>query len=287
MRLAIIHETSYRYTEPARSMLQYLRLTPRDHEGQHVVRWRVEPSDEGKLAAGSDHFGNVVHTFSADQPVRELTLRAEGIVETSDTDGIVRNAVERMPEACFLRETVLTTADDAIRDFAAGLGDSRGDTLATLHRLLMAINETIRFDVEPTNSGTSAAEAFALRRGVCQDLTHIFVAASRHLHIPCRYVSGYFHRNDGVDQQDAGHAWAEAKVPYLGWVGFDPTNGIAVTDAHVRVAIGLDYHGAAPIRGSRRGGGTENLSVRLLVGLAQRQSQSQIQAPSEPGSNIN
>lgn len=277
MRIAIIHETRYTYSEAARSVLQYLRLTPRDHDGQHVVRWRVEPSDEGKLGCRIDHFGNVVHTFSADEPVRELTLRAEGAVETSDTAGVVREAVEQVPDACFLRETDLTSADDAIRAFATRVADPAGDPLSTLHRLLLAINESVRFDVEPTDSGTSAAEAFALKRGVCQDLTHIFLAAARHLHIPSRYVSGYFHRNDGVVEQDAGHAWAEAKVPHLGWVGFDPTNGISVSDAHVRVAIGLDYHGAAPIRGSRRGGGSEVLDVRLRVELARQQGQAQAQ----------
>ena len=89
--------------------------------------------------------------------------------------------------------------------------------------------------------------------GVCQDLTHIFIGCARYLGIPARYVSGYFVRVDGVVDQDAGHAWAEAKVPGLGWIGFDPANGICITDAHVRVAIGLDYLGAAPIRGSRWG----------------------------------
>ena len=85
---------------------------------------------------------------------------------------------------------------------------------------------------------------------MCQDFTHIFIAAARSLGIPARYVGGYFHRDDGVIEQDAGHAWAEAFVPELGWVGFDPANGICATDAHVRVAVGLDYLGAAPVRGT-------------------------------------
>lgn len=275
MRINVVHETRYGYSEPARSVLQYLRLTPRDHDGQHVVRWRIEPSDEGKLATAPDHFGNLVHVFSADDPIRELTLRAEGVVETSDTAGVIRNAVEAVPPRCFLRDTPLSAADEDISAFADRVAG--GDELATLHRLMTAIHETIRFDVEPTGSGTSAAEAFALRRGVCQDLTHVFLAAARHLAVPARYVSGYFWRNDGVVDQEAGHAWAEALVPDLGWVGFDPTNGVCATDAHVRVAVGLDYHGAAPIRGSRRGGGAESLSVRLRVDLARRTGQSQRQ----------
>ena len=97
---------------------------------------------------------------------------------------------------------------------------------------------------------------------MCQDLSHIFIAAARSLGIPARYVGGYFHRNDGVIEQDAGHAWAEAFVPDLGWVAFDTANGISATDAHVRVAVGLDYLGAAPVRGMRYGGGGETLVGR-------------------------
>jgi transglutaminase-like putative cysteine protease len=130
------------------------------------------------------------------------------------------------------------------------------------------------FDTEPTNTGTTAREAFAMRRGVCQDLSHIFIGACRWLDVPARYVSGYFFRADGVVEQSAGHAWAEAKVPELGWVGFDPANGIATTDAHVRVAVGLDYLGAAPVRGARRGGGSESMAVKVLVDQAARQVQS-------------
>ena len=132
------------------------------------------------------------------------------------------------------------------------------DTLPMLHALLGRIHGEMTFDTDPTHTATTAAEAFALKRGVCQDLTHIFIAAARHLGVPARYVGGYFHRADGVTQQDAGHAWAEAHVPALGWVAFDPANGICATDAHVRVAVGLDYLGAAPVRGARRGGGTES-----------------------------
>jgi transglutaminase-like putative cysteine protease len=78
-----------------------------------------------------------------------------------------------------------------------------------------------------------------------------------------------------VVEQEAGHAWAEAFVPDLGWVGFDAANGICATEAHVRVAAGLDYLGAAPVRGARRGGGAEHLAVEVIVDeQARRQSQS-------------
>jgi transglutaminase-like putative cysteine protease len=119
------------------------------------------------------------------------------------------------------------------------------------------LNEKMAFDADPTHAATTAAEAFALKRGVCQDITHVFIAATRILGIPARYVGGYFRRGDGITEQEAGHAWAEACVPELGWVAFDAANGICGTDAHVRVAVGLDYLGAAPLRGARYGGRTK------------------------------
>ncbi|MGA0595500.1 transglutaminase family protein [Enterovirga sp. CN4-39] len=276
MRIRISHQTRYTYDSLARSLIQVLRLTPRDTESQHVLSWRLEPSAEGRMKPFEDAFGNRCHEFSSDHPIDDFTLTVTGEVETHDTAGVVRGAVERLPDLVYLRETSLTGVDDALREFAAEHGRlASQDPLAALHDLLGGIHREIAFDLAPTDAATSAVEAFALRRGVCQDLTHIFIAAARHLGIPARYVSGYFHRADGVTEQEAGHAWAEAKVASLGWVGFDPANGISTTDAHVRVAIGLDYLGAAPIRGSRRGGGDERLDVRLRVDTARGQVQSQ------------
>jgi transglutaminase-like putative cysteine protease len=274
MRISILHETAYRYDSPIRGLIQHLRLTPRDHEGQHVLRWRIEPSVDGRLKPREDAFGNIVQSLSAEGPIESFTVRVTGLVETSDAHGVVGGAVERLPDLFYLRETPLTEADAEIRAFVLDtVGPEPKDRLEGLHRLLVGLHREVIFDTQPTHAATTAAEAFALRRGVCQDLTHIFIGGVRALGIPARYVSGYFHRADGVQEQDAGHAWVEAKVPDLGWVGFDPTNGISTGEAHVRVAIGLDYLGAAPVRGSRYGGGPESLDVRLSIDAAQAQMQ--------------
>ena len=190
-----------------------------------------------------------------------------------DTAGIVRGAIEPFPPSLYLRATPLTEADGPIADFAHETRAQADDTLPLLHVLLGRVHGEITYDTDPTHTTTTAVEAFKLKRGVCQDLTHIFIAAARRLDIPARYVGGYFHRADGVTQQDAGHAWAEAYVPTVGWIAFDPTNGICATDAHVRVAVGLDYLGAAPVRGARRGGGRESMAVKVLVDQAARQVQ--------------
>jgi transglutaminase-like putative cysteine protease len=254
---------------------QTLRLAPRNHDGQYVLNWRIDLSEDCLLHQHEDAFGNITHSFTAEGPFRELSVEVEGEVDTQDTQSVVSGAIERFPPGLFLRETALTHADAAIVDFAQTTRAAGGsDPLPLLHALLNALNGEITFDTDPTHSATTAAEAFALRRGVCQDLTHIFIAAARLLGIPARYVGGHFYRVDGVTAQDAGHAWAEAYVENLGWVGFDPTNGIGTTEAHVRVAVGLDYLGAAPVRGTRYGGGGETLKVAVHVEQARQQAQS-------------
>lgn len=270
MRLRILHETTYRYATPASRAIQILRLRPQGHEGQYIVNWRIEIDHDCRLEAASDPFGNAVHSFTAEGPLAGLTIAGEGEVETQDTGGVVRGQVDRLPPAVFLRDTALTTADAAIRDFA----DTIAGRIATgrvdmFHALMSGIRERLRFEVNATDTGTSAAEAFALRHGVCQDFAHIFVAAARHLGVPARYVSGYLFR-PGLAVDEAGHAWAEVLIDDLGWVGFDAANEVCPTDGYVRLAVGLDYLGAAPVRGTRYGGTGETLAVRVVVTEAGR-----------------
>lgn len=271
MRIQIRHVTTYTYAQPAHSVIQLLRLTPRNYAGQTVRRWRIDLDRDGLLKASEDAFGNTVHMLSLSGPLTQLTVAADGEVETSDADGLVSGAVERFPTGLYLRNTPLTEPSEDLLAFARDtVGEVSADPLSALHRLLSGIHSTITFDTKPTTVLTTAAEAFTMKTGVCQDLTHIFIAAARGLGVPARYVGGYLWRLDGErrQQQDAGHAWAEAYVTGLGWVGFDPANGVSPTAAHIRVAIGLDYLGAAPVRGSRTGGPEEKLDVTVAVNQA-------------------
>ncbi len=253
MRLRISHHTNYQYETPATSVIQLLRLTPRNHDAQYVARWRMDLSTDSRLHRHEDAFGNITHAFTAPGPFREIAISVEGEVETRDVHGISCGTVERFPPTLYLRETPLTGADASIAALAAACRDASGDdALQALHLMVERLHEEMVYDPDPTHAATTASEAFALRRGVCQDLTHIFIAAARNLGIPARYVGGYFCRGDGVDDQEAGHAWAEAFVPELGWIAFDATNGICGTDAHVRVAVGLDYLGSSGARRSSR-----------------------------------
>ena len=274
MRLHIHHSTTYRYDPPAGNVIQMLRLTPGNHDGQYVVNWQIDVSTDSRLDVHEDAFGNITHLLT-EGSVSDLTVSVEGVLDTQDTGGVLRGTDERFPPELFLRTTPLSQVDAAMADFTRALRAESGEApLDFLHALLQRLHADMTFDVDPTHSATSAPEAFALKRGVCQDYAHIFIGCARAAGIPARFVAGHFLRADGIVHQDAGHAWAEAFVDGLGWVGFDPANGICTTDAHARVAIGLDYLGAAPVRGTRQGGGPESLLVRVMVDQAGRQSQS-------------
>ena len=273
MRLRIAHSSVYRYDPPAAGVIQVLRLTPRNHDGQYVERWRIDVTPDARLTGHEDAFGNISHVFTADGPLDALSVAVDGLVETQNTDGVVRGTVERFPPSLFLRDTALTQADAPIREFAETVrAGSGGNALAVLHGLLERLYDNVArkgaddataSDAEAA-APANAAEAFARKHAAPKDLTHIFIGAAHCLGIPARYVGGYFHR-DGNAAVSTPHAWAEAHVPDLGWVGFDPSNGVCPTDAHVRIAVGLDALGAAPVRGTRLGGGAETLAVAITV----------------------
>jgi transglutaminase-like putative cysteine protease len=147
------------------------------------------------------------------------------------------------------------------RDVLTGEG---GDRLAAMHAMMVRLHSDMRFAPGMTTSATPAGEAFSAGHGVCQDFAHIFVACARSIGVPARYAGGYFLRTDSIDQ-DAGHAWAEAYLQGIGWIAFDPAHGMCTTDRYCRVAVGLDYLDAAPVRGSRVGGGDEKLNVQVQV----------------------
>ena len=266
MRIRIAHSTVYRYDPPATGAIQVLRLSPRNHDGQYVVRWRIDVSPDARLAAHEDAFGNLTHVFTADGPLDELRVEVDGEVETQNSDGMVRGTVERFPPSLFLRDTALTQSDAAICQFAQSIRASgEGQVLAELHTLLDRLHAEFAHEPEPEHASADAQEAFARKGGAAADLTHIFIGAAHSLGIPARFIGGYFHQAEaGVEQ--SGHAWAEAYVEDLGWVAFDPANGFCPMDAHVRVAVGLDALGAAPLRGTRYGVGAETREIAIKVG---------------------
>lgn len=172
----------------------------------------------------------------------------------------------------FCGQTPLTRPGPGMRRLAREMGDGDGDRIELLHRLSGAILEHVSYQTGSTHARTTAEEAFTLGAGVCQDHAHIFIGIARLLGIPARYVSGYLMMNDRV-QQDAGHAWTEAFVEGLGWVGFDVSNGISPDARYVRVATGRDYRDAAPVTGISFG--TASTVLKVDVAVEQKQVQQQ------------
>lgn len=245
MRLHVEHRVVRRFAELQARVVQLLRVTPENTHDQVVASWRVDVDCDARLRDGRDGFGNRVTMLYADGPLRELALTVSGEVVLGRSDGVVRGAHEALPPEVFLRATPATAADDAIRAFAAGAGGA--DPLDRLHRLNRALHD--RFagvdGAEPSPAAT-AADAFAAGGAAPRDLAHIFCAAARATGSPARYVAGH-RRSDGG--RAVPHAWAEAHVDGLGWVGFDPAAGLCPETDHVRVAAALDAPGAAPVAG--------------------------------------
>jgi transglutaminase-like putative cysteine protease len=264
MQLTVRHTTHYRYAVPASYAVQRLMLTPLDFASQKVKSWTIEAPGITKALSYRDAFGNVVHVVTSSGRIEEVTVTASGVVETSDGAGVVRGLATPMPETVYLRQTPATRPSAEIKDIAEAARATGGDTIAQLHALMEAIRSRISFEIGATTAHTTAAEALAEGRGVCQDHAHVFLAAARHLGLPARYVTGYI--VTGPDHSaTASHAWAEALIPSLGWTGFDAANRICPTDEYVRVAAGLDAAGVVPVLGSRRGGAIETMAVQVNV----------------------
>ncbi len=263
MRLSIRHTTRYRFTEPVKHGLQRLRLTPKETQGQAILDWAMEYEGARKELSYEDQHHNHVTLVSVLEGAQDVVIACRGTVNTEDKAGVIGQHAGHLPLWAFLGHTPLTRPGPRIRQLIASV--ERGEGLVpTLHNLSTVIRERVAYVVGHTAVDTPAEEACVAGRGVCQDHAQIFIAAARALEIPARYVSGYLMMDDRIEQE-ATHAWAEAWVQGLGWVGFDISNGISPDPRYVRVATGRDYRDAAPVTGISFGAVTEELSVHLAV----------------------
>jgi transglutaminase-like putative cysteine protease len=264
MRIRVDHYTRYTYDVPVRHSAQYLRLKPASSARQKVLEWRLEaPATPREMRDG---YGNIVHLLTLERTAYEIGIRSVGVVETTAAIDEAQDET-RLSPLVFLRPSQLATSDAAIADFADA-HRRRCGTLSGLRELAAAVLARVPFRRGVTTPHSTAAQAFAEANGVCQDHAHVFIACCRHLGVPVRYVSGYLHAPHFAGEHLAGHAWAEAWVVDR-WRSFDVTNGGPAGEQHIRVAIGADYLDAAPVRGVRRGGGTETMTATARVTLDQ------------------
>jgi len=264
MILNISHKTEYQFSEAPLYGLQQVRLTPQSHAGQTVISWNLIFDGGVVESTFSDQHQNSVHLVSLNEGVDRLTLISEGQVEIEDKSGLFGPHKGFAPLWLFLRTTPLTAPGKGIDKLIAPIMKTQETDIEKLHALSRNIGGRVKYEIGTTTSMTTAEESIKAKSGVCQDHSHIFIAAARRLGFPARYVSGYLMMTDRVSQ-DATHAWAEAHIPDLGWVGFDVSNQISPDARYVRVATGLDYSDAAPISGITLGGQEDSIIVDVQV----------------------
>ncbi len=289
MKLLVRHQTSYSYGAGSSRVAMLLKLMPRRHAGQRVLEWQVTVNDDPVLGFAPNGYGDLEALWIRHQSLNIVNVVASGVVETTDTNGIISGLDERFNPIVYLRTTPLTEASPHIRDLAESVRDR--DPLDRLHALSASVREAVSYRGGITGPETTAAEALLLGGGVCQDHAQIFIAAARTLGVPARYVAGYLATQDD-DALHETHAWAEAMVPGLGWVGFDTSNQVCVTDRYVRLASGLDAGDAAPVRGSAMAAGMIGIDADVRIAQAsddereqqlQKQQQQQYSQPARAG----
>ncbi|MCC9621308.1 transglutaminase family protein [Thalassospira sp. MA62] len=272
MRLSVEHRTRYRYESPARHAVQSLKLTPAEFDGQKILNWSITAEGCEIGAEFTDGNGDVISTLTSTGPIEVIDILVKGEVETTDTAGVLRGHKERAFPDVFLRTTPMTKSSAAIRKLAAKVEKKTkdGTLIDRVHALAAAVSDAIEYAPGTTHVHTTAADALADGKGVCQDHAHVLISAARHLGIPARYVSGYLFADQDGNPHEASHAWAEVHLPDLGWIGFDPANKCCPTDYYIRLGSGLDGQVATPIRGAYTGGTNENLDVTVIIAQSQQ-----------------
>ena len=274
MRLTVRHATTYTYDPPADRCALRLRLYPPSFTSQRVLNWKVSVNGQVIPALMTTATGDGESIWTKSNVGAEVLVLAEGEVEVDDTAGVVRGLRDTVRPPVFLRPTPLTEADAKITELAESI--TGASPLDRMHGLFNAVADAIAYKPASTTSSTTAAQAMKAGQGVCQDHAHVFISAARVLKVPARYVVGYLFAED--TKLTETHAWAEACVKDIGWVGFDAANRLCPTDRYVRLGCGLDAADAAPIRGNVFGSRQERLSASVDIGPSTGQSQSQNQA---------
>lgn len=275
MLLRVEHLTRYRYEVPAWDSFNELRLRPADDYRQTLLAFDLEIEPRSELRSQRDPHGTLMHHFHVAAEHAELTVSASSLVETYPVPQPVPVSARTLPNLrhrffTYLAPTERVPLD---RDWFSMLGALRltpdQDLVAYLSELTIYLQQRFHYVPNATHVDTPLADFVTAGAGVCQDYTHAMLALCRTAGIPARYVSGYVHADPTNEHRLVGsegsHAWVEAFLPGNGWVGFDPTNGRPVEEAHVKIGVGADYDDVPPVWGLRRGGGHGQLEVEVRV----------------------
>jgi transglutaminase-like putative cysteine protease len=281
----------YHYGGTVAHSHQLLHLTPRDSPHQ-ICRSRSITLDPEPSTRRDDidAFGNCVTRLEYDLPHDRLEVLAEVAVDVSTPPEVsdaqsppweaVRDALtysgqpvlaDRLDACRFRMESGHVRVKQAFSDYAADCFPPGRPLLAGAESLMHKMHRDFTYAPGETNVSTSVIEAFAARRGVCQDFAHIMLACLRSLGLAARYVSGYLRTAPPAGSSaallgaDASHAWVSVFCPPFGWIDLDPTNDVRVGAGHIVIAWGRDFGDVSPLRGVIVGGGKHRLSVRVSV----------------------
>ena len=261
MQLKITHRTEYLYERYVHHSIHELRLTPINSSNQEIESWKI--STPNKLSESFDAFGNTCHVFVMDSNYVNLMIEAKGEIHTKD-QSFFEDPKDSVSPYYLLQQTHLTEPSPAMLQHFEPLNKDRW-TPELLLELASEIQQMISYESGITVIETSAAQAFELKKGVCQDHAHMMLSICRSFDIPARYVSGYFYDEDNSDL--ASHAWVDVclDIENAIWHSIDVTNACFSNGRHIRLAVGRDYAHVAPVKGIRSGGGREELNTKLSI----------------------
>jgi transglutaminase-like putative cysteine protease len=277
---SIRHLTRFRYKDPVSESIMETRMHPRSDHSQHCLSFSLSVSPRCRVFSYRDHYGNNVQHFDIPGDHEQLVIVAESLVEQQiqmDVPGFLAPdawaALDAMVAEGDYGEMLLPSTfaqpTPALLELARKLNVvRRDDPLMVVHELNKSIYEYFEYVPRSTRVDSPIDEAIASHQGVCQDFAHTMIALLRHVGIPARYVSGYLYRGrEDHDRSlpDASHAWVEALLPHLNWVGLDPTNDLIAYNRHVRTAVGRDYADVPPTHGVFRGKTESELYVAVHV----------------------
>ncbi len=283
MFYSIRHDTRFHYGKPITESVMEARMQPRSEGIQRCLSFELNISPHARVWSYRDYSENTVHYFTMPGTHSALTVTARAMVEMKDSptlpEALGPTAWDELDRAVaagdfweMLMPSRFVLPTESLRAFARELKlRRRDDPLRLLRELNTAMYNAFEYVPKSTKVDSPLDEALQKRKGVCQDFAHIMTALVREVKIPCRYVSGHlFHRDGYHDRSSDGatHAWVEAFLPPLGWVGFDPTNNLIAADRHIRVAIGRDYSDVPPTRGVFKGESTAESQLAVAVKIA-------------------
>jgi transglutaminase-like putative cysteine protease len=281
MFYAIRHYTCYRYSRSVWQSMMEVRMHPRSEGNQRCFVFQLSVNPRARIFGYTDSYGNLVHHFDLPSRHGQLAIISDALVNIEAQPSIpedmeydawqeLEDIVEKKDYWDMLMPSHFARSSPELEKLARDIGADerrRRSPLAFLRDIAAGVHSSFKYVKKSTRVNSPIEDALQSRQGVCQDFAHIMIALVRNARIPCRYVSGYLYHSRETDSvaDGATHAWIEALLPRLGWVGFDPTMNAIASEKHIRTAIGRDYADVPPTMGMMNGKADTQLQVRVRV----------------------